>query len=258
MTTRSSRWVTANTTSTAWICCAGTAGLSSPTTAATLARLNLPAEHRAKVAVLPFGVRTRRPVPAVGRDTIASFGIVDRIKRSDVVVDTFIELARQDSSLRFAIVGHCPDDVLWAELNERIRSVGFADRITLTGRVEDEEYVQWLGRAQLAVQLRAHSNGETSAAVADCMGAGIPTIVSRLGAMSELGDACLQVPPTATVADLVRAITKLLADEQLRTALKERGLRHAEGHSFAKVAQRLVDRANRKRGHSYTAPTVRT
>jgi glycosyltransferase involved in cell wall biosynthesis len=212
-------------------------------TAATLARLNLPPQHRSKISILPFGVRARTDLPGGPADTIASFGIVDRIKRSDAVVDAFVQLAQQDRSLRFALVGQCPDEELWAELHERIVSAELAGRITLTGGVDDEEYVRWLGRARLAVQLRARSNGETSAAVADCMGAGIPTIVSRLGAMAELGDACMQIPVSATVADIVRSISELLADPGQLSTFASRGRAHADSHTFSAVAKHLLQRA---------------
>lgn len=213
------------------------------TTAATLARLNLPPEDRTKVQRLPFGFRPLPVTRAEEPDTIASFGIVDRIKRSDVVVDAYVLLAQHDPSLHFALVGACPDSALWAELHEKVVAAGLADRITLTGRVNDDEYDGWLSRTRLAVQLRAHSNGESSAAVADCLGAGIPTIVTKLGAMAELGDACLQLAPTATVGDLVTAITSLLAEDDGLTALGDRGRRHAEAHSFATVAEHLLAHA---------------
>lgn len=216
-------------------------------TAATLARLNLPAAHRPKVARLPFGNTLRPHLRDKPADTIASFGIIDLLKRSDVVAAAYMELARADPSLRFAMVGECFDERLWARLHEMIADAGLADRFTLTGRVDDDVYAEWLGRTRLAVQLRAHTNGESSAAVADCMGAGIPTLVSRLGAMAELGDACLQVPLDATTDDLVRIITTLLADQRHMGALAERGLAHARRHTFAVVAGRLIERAARRR-----------
>jgi glycosyltransferase involved in cell wall biosynthesis len=217
------------------------------TTAATLARLNVPTEDRGKVQLLPFGHSLRPELRGGVRDTIASFGIVDRSKRSEDVVAAFIQLAEADPDLKFALVGDCFDQQLWTELHETVTEAGLGDRITLAGRVDEDTYRHWLSRARLGVQLRAHSNGESSAAVADCMGAGVPTMVSRIGSMAELGDACLQLPGTATVDDLVRVISGLLADDRRLTALGERAFRYAEEHSFASAAAQLLARAAARR-----------
>lgn len=216
-------------------------------TAIALARLNVAPEHRSKVQKLPFGATLRPELRTRDRDTVVSFGIVDPTKRSEDVLDAFILLAQQDPSLRFALVGHCPNRELWEELREKVVSAGLADSITLTGRVDDESYVDWLGRARLAVQLRRNSNGETSAAVSDCLGAGVPTIVSRLGAMAELGDACVQLGQETTVADIAESVRRLLADQGQLNALGERGYEYAAGHSFPHVADALIARAQRRR-----------
>lgn len=226
-------------------------------TAATLARLNVPPAHRDKVQVLPFGATTRPELRQAHRDTIVSLGIVDRIKRSDVVVDAFILLAQHDPSLRFALVGGCPNPQLWEDLRSRVVDAGLADQIALTGRVDDETYLGWLARSRVAVQLRAHSNGETSAAVTDCLGAGVPTLVSRVGAMAEMGDACLQVAPEATAAEIATLISELLADERRVAMLGDRGFRYASANSFTRVADAVVERAQSLRqGNLTVTPRV--
>jgi hypothetical protein len=58
--------------------------------------------------------------------------------------------------------------------------------IDLPGEVSTERYAELLRTADLAAELRLVSNGDASAAVADCLASGIPTIVTDLGWGREL------------------------------------------------------------------------
>ena len=72
--------------------------------------------------------------------------------------------------------------------HEAARRFGVEERVRITGPVDDDEFRRWLEQATLAVQLREHSNGETQATIADCLAAGIPTVVTALGSARELPD----------------------------------------------------------------------
>ena len=209
-------------------------------TARTLAELNLPPEDRRKIQVLPFGIYHREVAPQDGRDTIASFGVVDRLKRSEVVLEVFIGLATQLPQYRFALIGQCFDPDLWDDLQARLSSTDLADRITLSGRVDRDTYDGWLSRSLLALQLRSHSNGETSAAVADCLAAGVPVVVSQTGSMAEYGDVCMSTRPDATVAELDEIVSSLIDDTETRLAMVGRGLHYAHEHNFVTVSKELL------------------
>jgi glycosyltransferase involved in cell wall biosynthesis len=209
-------------------------------TAMTLARLNLSPGLRDRIRLLPYGNMLRSGSSEVVRDTIASFGIVDRIKRSDVVAAAFIELARRDTSLRFALVGECFDADLNSQLRGMVEAAGVGDRFTLTGRVDEAEYGGWLDRSMLAVQLRAHTNGESSGAVGNCLRAGVPTVVSQIGSMAELGDACIQVPVAMSAAELTDLLADLLGDPEALATARTRAELYGSLHTFAPVARALV------------------
>ena len=77
------------------------------------------------------------------------------------------------------------------------RDVAPRVNIEILGHVSATRYEELLREADVAVQLRTLSNGEASAAVADCLAAGLPTIASDLGWASELpGSAVAHLPPT--------------------------------------------------------------
>ena len=211
--------------------------------AAMLARANLPVDQQVKVKVVPFGHRLRSTSDPSQRDTVASFGIVHRLKESVTVCRAFIELARRHRGLTFALVGRVVDRDTREEIDAMIAESGLSDRVVVTGRVSAEEYDAWLARAQVAVQLRLHSNGETSAAVADCLGAGVPVVTSNTGALAELGHCTRLVEPAVEVEELVRAIERLLLDDEDRADLAKRGRAHAEANSFARAADAILELA---------------
>jgi glycosyltransferase involved in cell wall biosynthesis len=217
--------------------------------AATLARANLPAPMRTRVTVVPFGNTLRPPSPMAERDTIVSLGAVHWSKESGTVCRAFVELARRRPSLTFAIVGKFVDDDDRAVFTALAEEAGVADRVTVTGWVEPAEYARWISRARLAVQLRAHTNGESSAAVADCLGAGVPVVTTAIGAAVELGRFTELVPASISVDELVDVISRLLDGGEQLHDMAERGRQYARGASFSSVAvslRGLVSRGARR------------
>jgi hypothetical protein len=106
--------------------------------------------------------------------------------------------------------------------------------------VDDDEYRRWLRRAWLAVQLRASTNGETSAAVGDCLASAVPTVISAVGPARDLpDDAVVKVPADVTSAELAAGITGLLVDADRRRALGKAAAAFAGERSFARAAEAL-------------------
>jgi glycosyltransferase involved in cell wall biosynthesis len=90
------------------------------------------------------------------------------------------------------------------------------------------------------VQLRAASNGETSATVSHCLAAGVPVIVTAIGSAKELPDNCaIKVERDVSPDELADDIQRLLGDHARRATIREAGLRYAREHSFERVADEL-------------------
>ena len=63
------------------------------------------------------------------------------------------------------------------------------------------------------MQLRLHSNGESSASVAETLAAGIPTVVTNIGTFAEYpDDVVVKVPAGIDDRDLAVVLADLLAD----------------------------------------------
>jgi UDP:flavonoid glycosyltransferase YjiC (YdhE family) len=92
------------------------------------------------------------------------------------------------------------------------------------------------------VQLRAVVNGEASAAVADCLAAGIPTIVTAIGAHAELpARAALQIPAGTSAHEIAGHLRTVLSDREQQQTLSRSALEHAGRSSFSAAAGALTE-----------------
>jgi len=69
-----------------------------------------------------------------------------------------------------------------------IEQANLGERIRFSGWVDEDHFHNYLAAADLGVQLRTRSRGETSAAVLDCLNYGLPTIINANGAMADFPD----------------------------------------------------------------------
>jgi glycosyltransferase involved in cell wall biosynthesis len=127
-----------------------------------------------------------------------------------------------------------------AVLEDHARAAGVHERVTFTGRVSHDEYERRLRTSTLALQLRHETNGESSAAVLDCLAAGLP-VVTNLPFAHELPDGTVQMTSwdvdATTLAGVVRS---LLDDRDALESLGARGQAYAASWTFDDVAARLL------------------
>ena len=206
--------------------------------AAELARLDAHADHRDRIAAVPFALG---PIvePAPDRHPIvASFGVLNRSKQGPRLVAAFAAAAARTATLAF--VGPAGDDDERA-VRRAAEAAGVGDRVEVTGAVDDETYRRWLSRTWFAVQLRATTNGESSAAVGDCLAASLPTIVTGIGPNRSLPEAAVvRVAPDVTADALAGELRTLLDDDVRRRTLATAARAHAETATFADAADALL------------------
>jgi glycosyltransferase involved in cell wall biosynthesis len=97
-------------------------------------------------------------------------------------------------------------------------------RVRITGWTSDDDYHRYLQAADIGVQLRTGSRGETSGTALDCMIYGLPVILNANGAMAEFPhDAVWMLPDVFEQPALVDALETLRADDARRQALGAAG-----------------------------------
>ena len=185
---------------------------------------------------------------------IVSLGVVAEVKQTAKVVEAFGHLASAHPRATLAIVGPIASEAEERRCRELAQFFGLENRVEITGGVEADEFRSWLTRAALAVQLRAHSNGETQATISDCLASGIPTIVTALGSAHDLpDDAVVKVDREISAEDLSDRMSALLAHPDRRAAMVEAGLRHAAERSFSSAGRYFYERLVLDRASSLKA-----
>jgi glycosyltransferase involved in cell wall biosynthesis len=212
--------------------------------ASQLARLEAPAGHEHKVAVLPF----RYPAPAStvtdsGQPLVGSFGLVSPAKQPDRLLEAWPLVVKVLPDAKLAIVGSDAGSGEGRRLAARAAELGIGGSFVLTGDVDEPTFHAWIDQAVLAVQLRAGSNGESSAVVAQALAAGVPAIVTAIGAARELpDDVVVKVERDVTPARLAEEIISLLRSPQRRQAMGCAGIEFARRNSYENAAHLLVAR----------------
>jgi glycosyltransferase involved in cell wall biosynthesis len=208
-----------------------------------LARSDALAVDRRKVEVAPFAF----PDPAQFAGARASetpligtFGVVAAVKQTAKVLEAFAHVVRERPDCRLAIVGPPAGEADLAPLRARALELGLADRVDVTGRVDGARFLSLIASTTVAVQLRSVTMGENAGSVADCLAAGVPTVATGIGSVSELpDDVVIKVPPDIEAAALARRLVELLDDEPLRRSRRDAGRAFAAERSFARVAEFL-------------------
>jgi glycosyltransferase involved in cell wall biosynthesis len=219
-----------------------TAFLATSEYAASLARADAWPGDAGKVRAVPFAYP---PATTGSRATepglVASFGVVNEIKRTAALVEAVAMLVPARPDVHLAFVGPAAPEEIDA-VSGLAFALGISHRVVCTGQVSGPAYRDWLGRADVAVQLRASSNGEQSAAVADCLAAGVPTVVSAIGAAGELPhDAVETVAAGASPADIAVVLGRLLDDLRAKDRLTQAARAHAATNGFDRSAAALLD-----------------
>lgn len=156
-----------------------------------------------------------------GDFVVCSFGMLDNTKLNHRLLDAWLNSPLvQDHRCRLVFVGENHGGEYGKNLLHKISQSASRARIAITGWVEMETYRTWLAAADVGVQLRTLSRGETSATVLDCMNYGLATVVNANGSMAELpSNAVRMLPDEFGDSELVESLVHLSRDDNYRVSL---------------------------------------
>lgn len=155
---------------------------------------------------------------------ICSFGLLGPHKLNCELLEAFLgsALAKDDHCL-LIFVGANDEGSYGQSLLERIQQSTISSRIRITGWIDENDYQNYLAVADLCVQLRTRSRGETSAAVLDCMSHGLPTIVNANGSMADLDPGTVwQLADSFYTYELIHAVETLWQQPEKRQQLGQK------------------------------------
>jgi len=149
---------------------------------------------------------------------VCSFGLLGPTKLNHRLIHAWnsSKLAR-DKPAMLVFVGQNEGGEYGMQILNLIEQGGFSETIRITGWTSNVEFRDYLAAADLGVQLRTNSRGETSAAILDCMGYGLPVITNANGSMAEIDpDATWMLPDEFTDDQLIVALESLHCDATKR------------------------------------------
>ncbi|MCG2583619.1 glycosyltransferase [Massilia sp. TS11] len=171
---------------------------------------------------------------------VCSFGLLGPTKLNHRLLAAWqaSPLAR-DSQAHLVFVGENDGGRYGQQMTE---AIAHAPRAKISGYVDSTLYHLYLAACDAAVQLRSATRGETSAAVLDCLLAGVATIANAHGAMAELpSTVLLQLDDCFDDADLCAALVRLRGDAALRARLGQAGAAYLRAeHAPAPVGERYA------------------
>jgi glycosyltransferase involved in cell wall biosynthesis len=197
-----------------------------------------------RLAHIPLGVRpSAGGDPERGRELagapryVLALGTVEPRKNLPVLVRAFDKAASVDPALHLVVAG--ADGWGADELNAAWAAAEHGDRVVRLGYVNDAQRRDLLaGARMLAYPSRYEGFGLVPL---EAMGAGIPVVASRAGALPEvLGDAAVLVDPD-DVGGLAAALEQASGDDALREALVRDGREWVARYSWARAGDQFFD-----------------
>jgi len=175
------------------------------------------------------------------RFLVCAFGVLGPIKQNERLLEAWLAspLAKDKRAMLVFVGENDPGDY-GREMSRKIRECGMGHRVQITGWADSAAFRHYLAAADIGVQLRTLSRGETSGTVLDCMNYGLATIINAHGSMADLDSQALWMLPDAfSNQELTEALTALWRDPFRRKSLGEKARTViAERHAPEQCAER--------------------
>jgi glycosyltransferase involved in cell wall biosynthesis len=183
--------------------------------------------------------RAQQGLP-LGAPLLASFGHINPYKRLDVVLRAVRALRERFPELRYLLVGSVSPSY---DVHAASARAGLSEAVIVSGYVDRPAFEQYVAAADVCLNLRHPTAGETSASLLRLLGAARPTLVTATGSFAELPPGvAAQVDVDASEADLIQAYCQLLLENPVLAQQMGAGARAfvAAEHSLERAAAAMV------------------
>jgi len=164
----------------------------------------------------------------------ASFGHVHPTKRIMPILHAFNRLVKTIPNARYIFVGKLDGD-LKDEFNMYVSTHHLEDKVSVTGYVDIDEFIDYIDIADICVNLRYPSNGETSGSLMRILAKGKCVVVNNIGSFGEIPNhCCVKLPDAAILSGIEEvqhiydAMQKLSSDAHYRNELSIAARLYAE------------------------------
>ena len=163
---------------------------------------------------------------------VCSFGLLGPTKMNKLLLDSWLSSPLSKyKNCRLIFVGDNPKNDYGTQMSETINKSGISNRIKITGWTDSINFRNYLVAADIAVQLRTLSRGETSGTLLDCLNYGIPTITNNNGSVVDLPENVLvKLPDDFKSLELINAIETLYNDTKRRKNISSNAIEYIRNH----------------------------
>lgn len=188
-----------------------------------------------------------------GEFIVCAFGILGESKLNHHLIEAWsTSSAGKHAKSRLIFVGGYGPQAYHEQLCAMAEASPASGSIEFAGWVDDSDYWTYLASADVAVQLRGNTRGETSAATLDAMMAGVPVVANASPSLPAGSDEAIAlIPADAAVEELARVIDRMFVDDAWRHRMGEVArafalLNHSEdvcGRKFAHEVEQSYRRS---------------
>ncbi|MCX7625211.1 MAG: glycosyltransferase [Candidatus Sumerlaeaceae bacterium] len=182
---------------------------------------------------------------------VACVGVMNRLKRLPQVIAAFREFNLMCPESYLVFVGPA-DRLVLREVMQLAAKYRIKNRLRLLGHRPLPELYEVLDVADVVVNLRYPTMGESSATLVAALAMGKPALVTPLGQYLEFpDDVCLKVPPNRREKHILyEHLCRLYRDRDLCEQMGENARKHVEAWAYHLIAahyEKLFDRVKAQR-----------
>jgi glycosyltransferase involved in cell wall biosynthesis len=186
---------------------------------ARIERIRLGVPERTSAAGAGEQIRREQHIPA-GSVVFVAFGLVTAEKRIEPILRAIGALKARGADAHLLIVGASG----FPALDDAIAAAGVADRVHITGYVDDDRIADYLSAADVSLSLRWPTADETSASWIASLAMGKPTIITSLPHTANIpSTVAIAIDLLDEDAALLAAMSALAGDPASREALGNAG-----------------------------------
>lgn len=186
----------------------------------------------------PRGIlkRTGKLPPEVKGEFFLVVGRVELRKNPLRILEAFASYQRRGGTLKLVLAG--PAGFGYVRIKEKVKQLG-AKNVIFLGFVEEEALNALYAKAKALIFPSLYEG--FGLPILEAFSYGLPVLTSNFGATKEVGgEAALLLDPL-NVAELSKALDRIVDDTQLRGWLIERGKKRLKEFSWVKAAQKLKE-----------------
>lgn len=209
----------------------------SPATPVTLIPHHLTPVAEAVDSLDPWETREKLGLDNVDL-VLLSLGFITKAKQVDAVFRVLAAVRDKLPPFKYVLAGgRLPDQF---DVDAEIIRYGLEDVVTVTDYLDETAFFEYIAAADIVINLRYPTGGETSGTLIRALGCGACVVVVDHGPFAELpDDICVKVPWSARFGDdLETALLDILQDPEKRASIGARAKRFLrERHAIERSAE---------------------